>query len=77
MVDFFDEKAPQPGGGVLRPELGDKAETVSAPDAAKASGPEVSEPNKPVSGKSSRTRRVFEAKALAGGDVDSTVPVGN
>ena len=71
MVSFFSR------GEAPHPELGAKAETAPAPDAAQASGPEDTKPSKPSEGKSTNTRRVFESRALSDAGTDSTVPVGN
>ena len=73
MVDFFGDvgQGPNAGYGFSREQV-----KTTKPAPAKASTDDA-KTDKPDEGKSTKTRRVFEAKALAGGDVDSTVPVGN
>lgn len=73
MVDFFGEvgHGPNTGYGFS------KDDAKSAKPAPAKTPPSEAKTAKPESGKSGKTRRVFEAKALSGGDVDSTVPVGN
>ena len=70
MVDFFGDVGQGPNTGY----------GFSKDDAKPAKPVSLARTDQPKSGKSTETRRgrrVFEAKALAGGDVDSTVPVGN